>query len=293
MGNKKLDKSPAFQFYPDKWESHTAHLSDYAYRIYHRIICWMWQHSEDKCSIQANDAAIAIVLAQPCERITDAMREINNMHMPLLKKRGNRWLSGGLQKEAKKQKERRKKAQDSAKARWDKDLGNDKKGSKRNANASIEHSSPSPSPSPIPITINKDKSTHDRLLEIFKKEIPSLPKPGRKSAGSREKALLARFKDLDQDFDAWQKLCARIESSDFLAGRTDNQFSCGIDWVLKPANFAKITEGNYDNKTNRGNNGRSTQNPQRKTGYITATDNPENDWDAVVKKQRSENVQGK
>ena len=133
----------------------------------------MWQHSEDKCSIQANDAAIAIVLAQPCERITDAMREINNMHMPLLKKRGNRWLSGGLQKEAIKQKERRKKAQDSAKVRWGKDLDKGEKGSKRNANASIEHSSPSPIPSPIPSPVNINN--------------PKPPKKGAKRLSEKEK----------------------------------------------------------------------------------------------------------
>jgi len=138
-----VDKSPAFQFYPAKWESHTGHLSDYAYRIYHRIICWMWQQADDKCSISADDAAIAILLAQPCERIASAMREINNEHMPLLKKRNNKLISGGLEKEAKKQKERRKKAQDSANARWGKSLGGKKKEKKRNANASSKQCSSS------------------------------------------------------------------------------------------------------------------------------------------------------
>ena len=249
MGNKKLDKSPAFQFYPDKWESHTAHLSDYAYRIYHRIICWMWQHSEDKCSIQANDAAIAIVLAQPCERITDAMREINNVHMPLLKKRGNRWLSGGLQKEAIKQKERRKKAQDSAKARWHKDLGNDKKASERNANASIEHSSPSPSPSPPPNKSNSINTiTCNKLIELFREHAPSMPKPLNKMQAKRKKELLARFKDLDEDETAWIEFCKKIEASDFVTSRkADQTFRPGLDWVLKPEFFTKIMEGNYDN----------------------------------------------
>ena len=31
----KLNRAPAFQFYPDKWESGTSHLSDPSYRIYH------------------------------------------------------------------------------------------------------------------------------------------------------------------------------------------------------------------------------------------------------------------
>jgi len=243
MAKKKLDKSPAFQFYPDKWESHTAHLSDYAYRIYHRIICWMWQHAHDKCSIRAEDEAIAIVLAQPLELISDAMKEINNQHMPLLKKRGEKWVCNGLKKEYKKQKIRRKKAQESANARWQKDL----EGNNPDANASSKHTSPSPSPSPLPST-NNNKSVHDLLLRIFREEAMSLPKPGQKSTGARIKALIARFKDLDNDETKWTHLCMRIEASDFLTGRTDKPFSCGIDWILKPANFAKILEGNYDNK---------------------------------------------
>lgn len=40
----------------------------------------------------------------------------------------------------------------------------------------------------------------------------------------------------------------RVESSDFLTGRTGNWNGCTFDWILKPANLTKIIEGNYDNK---------------------------------------------
>ena len=46
-----------------------------------------------------------------------------------------------------------------------------------------------------------------------------------------------------------QEIFARIESSDFLTGRNGRWGKCGIDWILKPENLCKITEGNYDNRT--------------------------------------------
>jgi hypothetical protein len=42
----------------------------------------------------------------------------------------------------------------------------------------------------------------------------------------------------------------RIEKSDFLTGRIGKWHGCSIDWILKPANWQKINEGNYDNREN-------------------------------------------
>jgi len=40
-----------------------------------------------------------------------------------------------------------------------------------------------------------------------------------------------------------------VQDSDFLSGRSAKFTSCGIDWVLKQANWTKIVEGNYANKS--------------------------------------------
>ena len=103
-----MNKAPAFQFYPDKWEAHTKHLSDYAYRVYHRLMCWMWLHDTKKCSCPLDHAAIAVLLAEPIDRLESAMEEIQNPHMPLLKERGDKYVMDGLRGEAKKQREWRK-----------------------------------------------------------------------------------------------------------------------------------------------------------------------------------------
>lgn len=47
--------------------------------------------------------------------------------------------------------------------------------------------------------------------------------------------------------DSWEALLKRIAASDFLAGRA-NGFRASSGWVLKPENFAKVLEGNYDNR---------------------------------------------
>jgi len=38
-----------------------------------------------------------------------------------------------------------------------------------------------------------------------------------------------------------------INTSDYLLGKINN-FKCSFDWILKPSNFIKILEGNYNNR---------------------------------------------
>lgn len=40
----------------------------------------------------------------------------------------------------------------------------------------------------------------------------------------------------------------KVAESDFLNGKNSNTFIATFDWIFKPNNFAKILEGNYDNK---------------------------------------------
>ena len=142
-------KTPAFQFYPDKWQSHTRRLSDSAYRVFHELICWMWQHSEDQCSVQASPEAVACAVAMPTECVRIALAEIQNAFSPLLKEEAGRWVSNGLRKEREKQIERREKAQNSANARWG-DASASRKHCGSDANGSKAQCFPSPSPSPSP-----------------------------------------------------------------------------------------------------------------------------------------------
>ena len=96
-------KSPAFQFYPDKWLSHTRRLSDIAYRVFHELLCWMWANAPDQCSVEASVEAVAVAVARPAEIVGAAMADIQNQYAPLLSEQDGRWVCNGLRKEVEKQ----------------------------------------------------------------------------------------------------------------------------------------------------------------------------------------------
>lgn len=64
---------------------------------------------------------------------------------------------------------------------------------------------------------------------------------------SRKRALRGRLRDCG-GMDGWRHALAKAEASDFLCGRSKRAWTAfGFDWMVKPANFTKIMEGNYDN----------------------------------------------
>jgi hypothetical protein len=71
---------------------------------------------------------------------------------------------------------------------------------------------------------------------------------------AREKLAAQRIKDCG-GFDNWRDAMKRAAKSDFLSGRATGSTPATFDWLNKPANFTKLMEGNYDNRTNnpRGN----------------------------------------
>src|SRR5271166_2654824 len=65
-----------------------------------------------------------------------------------------------------------------------------------------------------------------------------------KSGSTRERQALARLRE---DPECPQKLIARVRGSPYLRGEV-NGFHCGFDWIIKPSNFQKIMEGNYEDR---------------------------------------------
>ena len=63
-------------------------------------------------------------------------------------------------------------------------------------------------------------------------------------SANRKKALRAKKISVDE----FRDVCKKIERSEFLTGRDGKWHGCSFDWILKPANWQKITEGNYENK---------------------------------------------
>ena len=188
--SKTGNRPPAFQFYPDKWQSHTRRLSDTAYRVYHEIICWMWLHSPDFCSIPSNSEAISCIIAISCERVSEAMIEIQNKHAPLLRVEGDKLVSNGLRKSHLALQDRRNKAVMAINTRWNKAKQTKYK---RNTDVKIEKYTPSPSPTPSPTLFpipTQEKQTCPQAGESAQKVKPERPRnPHMDALGSLDGAL--------------------------------------------------------------------------------------------------------
>ena len=110
-----------FTFFPDKWEADTAHLSDGAYRAYHKILCFMWRKGKDQSSMRNSEEALSVAIFGKKTRtsaLRKVMSEIQNEDCPLLKVDGDWLVSGGLRKEYEKAVEANEKASKASGARW-------------------------------------------------------------------------------------------------------------------------------------------------------------------------------
>ncbi|WP_339623688.1 hypothetical protein [Eubacterium sp.] len=63
---------------------------------------------------------------------------------------------------------------------------------------------------------------------------------------NRKKAIRARVKEHGEA--TVLQVIALVKQSDFLCGRTGNDWNASFDWTMKPTNFVKVLEGNYANK---------------------------------------------
>lgn len=79
--------------------------------------------------------------------------------------------------------------------------------------------------------------------EIFVESCPSLPQPEPVELWSqRRKGMLRNLGAPPEEF---RQVCQMVEDSDFLTGRSGKWYGCSLDWLLQPANWQKVREGNY------------------------------------------------
>lgn len=99
----------------------------------------------------------------------------------------------------------------------------------------------------------------------------------------RKQAIKARLKKYSVE--QFREVFTKAEASDFLKGSNARNWTANFDWLIKDANFAKVLDGNYDNKAAKGSSNASydLSDYERKTidsweakpEPITAADNPE------------------
>ena len=103
--------------------------------------------------------------------------------------------------------------------------------------------------------VDSERMDYQSVIDCFNSTCVSLPKV-QKLTDKRRKAI-RNAAELLEDM-TFAELFDKVEHSDFLTGRS-GVWSCGFDWIIKPANITKIIEGNYQNqvKSPTGNEGYS------------------------------------
>ena len=62
----------------------------------------------------------------------------------------------------------------------------------------------------------------------------------------RKNSIRARVNEFGKD--AFAEMIRKASGSNFLKGDSNNAFVATFDWMIRPTNFQKIIEGNYDNR---------------------------------------------
>ncbi len=88
---------------------------------------------------------------------------------------------------------------------------------------------------------------YQQIADMYNDTCVSFPRLT-KLSDARKKAIKARFNTYSlEDF---QKLFEMAEGSSFLKGQNSRNWSANFDWMMKDANFAKILDGNYQDRNN-------------------------------------------
>lgn len=98
--------------------------------------------------------------------------------------------------------------------------------------------------------IKAENCPQAQIIALYHELLPELP-PAREWPDANAAQLRARWRSTPerQSLDWWRKFFGYVHESDFLMGRkTDFQASLG--WLVKASNFAKVVNGNYENRGN-------------------------------------------
>lgn len=91
---------------------------------------------------------------------------------------------------------------------------------------------------------NKKGINYQQIADMYNATCVSFPKVT-KLSDARKKAIKARMKVYSvEDF---QRLFDMAESSKFLKGQNDRNWSATFDWLINDRNMAKVLDGNYAN----------------------------------------------
>ena len=105
--------------------------------------------------------------------------------------------------------------------------------------------------SPTFVATATQKVDYSKLLEFFNQTISesgSIIKEIRQLTERRKLAIQARARENGKE--SLMEVIKQAAKSDFLNGRNDRGWVADFDWLMRPNNFVKVLEGNYNNNSN-------------------------------------------
>lgn len=98
-----------------------------------------------------------------------------------------------------------------------------------------------------PVEINFPQDPFWKIAKLYEEICPTLPAV--KNIDFRMQADIRSLESsCTKDEAGWREYFARVAASDYLTGQI-NGFKATLFWLLKPANYTKVVNGNFDNKS--------------------------------------------
>lgn len=91
----------------------------------------------------------------------------------------------------------------------------------------------------------REETPYQAVVELYHEICVSFPRI-KSLSDARRKAIKARLNTYT--LEQFREMFDKAEASDFLKGRNNRNWSATFDWMMNGNNFAKIIDGNYDNK---------------------------------------------
>ena len=98
-----------------------------------------------------------------------------------------------------------------------------------------------------------DFCPHNDIIALYAKKLP-MGTQVREWTAARQQMLKARWREKPerQSLDWWEHFFGYVAESDFLTGKVSSRgsrpFAVSLPWLCKSENFAKVLEGQYENK---------------------------------------------
>lgn len=146
------------------------------------------------------------------------------------------------------------------------DISNDISLSSKEKNSLQSSKRKSAEADPIAAQKEEKADTPDfgKLASFFNDELQrngSIIPTIRSIGGQRRSGTMARIREHGKP--AFAEAVKKAAASDFLNGKNDRGWVADFDWIIKPNNFIKVLEGNYDNRQQNnqryGNTGKHNQ----------------------------------